>query len=113
MLIMLVIMTHIDQQLVMCSVLNLEPLLGVKRQPKVSLSTTEAEYRAATMAAQKSTWLVQLMKDMHQPVDYAVPLYCDNQSVVQLVENPVFFFFFSCKNKLMWKCNVLSFGRRH
>ncbi|KAK6145332.1 hypothetical protein DH2020_022152 [Rehmannia glutinosa] len=31
-----------------------------KRQPTVSLSTTEAEYRAATMAAQESTWLVQL-----------------------------------------------------
>ncbi|KAF7823801.1 Retrovirus-related Pol polyprotein from transposon RE1 [Senna tora] len=46
-----------------------------KRQPTVSLSTTEAEYRAATVAAQESTWLVQLMKDLHQPVDYAVPLY--------------------------------------
>ncbi|KAJ8769392.1 hypothetical protein K2173_002596 [Erythroxylum novogranatense] len=46
-----------------------------KRQPTVSLSTTEAEYRAATMAAQESTWLVQLMKDLHHPIDYAVPLY--------------------------------------
>ncbi|KAF7841954.1 Retrovirus-related Pol polyprotein from transposon RE1 [Senna tora] len=46
-----------------------------KRQPTVSLSTIEAEYRAATIAAQESTWLVQLMKDLHQLVDYAVPLY--------------------------------------
>ena len=29
-----------------------------KRQPTVSLSTTEAEYRATTMAAQESTWLI-------------------------------------------------------
>ncbi|KAL5573132.1 hypothetical protein UlMin_022729 [Ulmus minor] len=29
-----------------------------KRQPTVSLSTTEAEYRAAAMAAQDSTWLI-------------------------------------------------------
>ncbi|XP_019077634.1 uncharacterized mitochondrial protein AtMg00810-like [Vitis vinifera] len=43
-----------------------------KRQLTVSLSTTEAEYRAATMAAQE------------------IPLYCDNQSVVRLAENLVF-----------------------
>ncbi|RVW91817.1 Retrovirus-related Pol polyprotein from transposon TNT 1-94 [Vitis vinifera] len=45
-----------------------------KRQPTVSLSTTEAEYRAAAMAAQESTWLIRLMNDLHQLVDYAVPL---------------------------------------
>lgn len=61
-----------------------------KRQPTVSLSTTEAEYRAAAMAAQESTWLIRLMNDLHQLVDYAVPLHCDNQSAVRLAENPVF-----------------------
>ncbi|KAH9723693.1 hypothetical protein KPL70_007207 [Citrus sinensis] len=61
-----------------------------KRQPTVSLSTTEVEYRAAVMAAQESTWLIQLMNDLHQPVDYAVLLYCDNQSAIRLAENPVF-----------------------
>ncbi|KAE8684131.1 PLAC8 family protein [Hibiscus syriacus] len=61
-----------------------------KRQPTVSLSTTEAEYRAATMTAQESTWLIQLMNNLHQPVDYAISLYCDNQSAIRLAENPVF-----------------------
>ncbi|XP_057510890.1 secreted RxLR effector protein 161-like [Actinidia eriantha] len=61
-----------------------------KRQPTVSLSTTEAEYRASAMAAQESTWLLQLMKDLHQPDDYAVILHCDNQSAICLAENPVF-----------------------
>lgn len=61
-----------------------------KRQPTVSLSTTEAEYRAAAMAAQESTWLVQLLEDLHQPTDYAVPFYCDNLSAIRLAENPVF-----------------------
>ncbi|KAK9185737.1 hypothetical protein WN943_026096 [Citrus x changshan-huyou] len=37
-----------------------------KRQPTVSLSTKEAEYRAAAMAAQESTWLIQLMNDLHR-----------------------------------------------
>ncbi|KAE8704478.1 hypothetical protein F3Y22_tig00110450pilonHSYRG00264 [Hibiscus syriacus] len=61
-----------------------------KRQPTISLSTTEAEYRAAAMATQESTWLIQLMNNLHQPVDYAIPLYCDNQSAIRLAENPVF-----------------------
>ena len=65
-------------------------LWGSKRQPTISLLTTEAEYRAAAMASQESTWLMQLMKDLHQDTNYAVSLYCDNQSAIRLAENPVF-----------------------
>ncbi|KAF2322363.1 hypothetical protein GH714_012926 [Hevea brasiliensis] len=35
-----------------------------KRQPAVSLSSTEAEYRAVAMAAQECAWLIQLLKDL-------------------------------------------------
>ena len=42
------------------------------------------------MVAQESMWLVQLMKDLNQPTDYAMPLYCDNQSAIHLVENRLF-----------------------
>ena len=61
-----------------------------KRQPTVSLSTTEAEYRAAAMAAQESTWLMQLLKDLQQPTEYGISLYCDNLSAIRLAENPIF-----------------------
>ncbi|WMV49249.1 hypothetical protein MTR67_042634 [Solanum verrucosum] len=48
-----------------------------KRQPIVSLSTTKAEYRAGTMAAQERTWLKQLMKDLHEPSkDIRISLAC-------------------------------------
>ncbi|KAH0666297.1 hypothetical protein KY285_027503 [Solanum tuberosum] len=60
---------------------------GNKRQPTVSLSTTEAEYRAVAVATQESTWLMQLMKDLYQPVGYLVTLYFDNQSTICLAEN--------------------------
>ncbi|GJW15536.1 indole-3-acetic acid-amido synthetase GH3.17, partial [Tanacetum coccineum] len=60
-----------------------------KRQPTVSLSTTEAEYRAAAMTAQEITWIM-LLKELHQPTNYSVPLYCDNLSAIRLAENPVF-----------------------
>ena len=42
------------------------------------------------MAAQESMWLIQLMKDLHQLVNYGVLLYCDNQSAVCLAKNPLF-----------------------
>ncbi|KAL4378176.1 hypothetical protein GQ457_02G021320 [Hibiscus cannabinus] len=61
-----------------------------KRQPTLSLSTTEAEYRAAAMAAQESTWLLQLLEDLRQQVEFSVTIYCDNLSVICLAENPVF-----------------------
>lgn len=33
---------------------------------------------------------MQLMKDLHQPVDYVVPLYYDNQLAISLAENSIF-----------------------
>lgn len=52
-----------------------------KRQPTVALSSTEVEYRSATMAAQESTWLKQLMEDLHQSTEYQVRIFCDNLSI--------------------------------
>ena len=42
------------------------------------------------MAAQESTWLKQLMKDLHQPTDYLVRIFCDNLSSIRIAENLVF-----------------------
>ncbi|KAI3826790.1 hypothetical protein L1987_00846 [Smallanthus sonchifolius] len=61
-----------------------------KRQPTVSLSTTEAEYRAATMAAQECVWLVQLLKELNQKLDDKVTIFGDNISSILLAENPTF-----------------------
>ncbi|KAL8143673.1 hypothetical protein V2J09_016705 [Rumex salicifolius] len=61
-----------------------------KKQPTVALSSTEAEYRATTMAAQECTWLLQLVQDMGQDANYTVGIYCDNQSAIRLATNPVF-----------------------
>ncbi|XP_051152719.1 secreted RxLR effector protein 161-like [Andrographis paniculata] len=61
-----------------------------KRQQTLSFSTTEAEYRAASMAAQECTWLRQRLSDPVQPVKYVVPLYWDNHSIIYMTENPIF-----------------------
>nr|GEX08944.1 hypothetical protein [Tanacetum cinerariifolium] len=62
-----------------------------KRQPTLSLSTTEAEYQAAAMAAaQECVWLVELLRNLNQRVVYPVQLWCDNISAIKLAQNPVF-----------------------
>ena len=66
-----------------------------KRQLMVSLSTTKAEYRAVAMVTQESRWLIQLMNNLYQPVDYVIPLYCDNQLAICLAEKPSI----SCKKE--------------
>ena len=54
------------------------------------MSTIEAENQAAAMAAQESTWLMQLLKDLYQTTRNGVPLYCDNLLAMRLGENPMF-----------------------
>ena len=61
-----------------------------KRQSTISLSTIEAEYRAAIRATQESTWLKLLTEDLHQKINYPVPPHYDNHSAVCLVENLMF-----------------------
>jgi hypothetical protein len=61
-----------------------------KKQPIVALSSTEVEYRGATMAACEVTWLRKLLGDLGLHVDRQVVIYCDNLSNIQLARNLVF-----------------------
>ncbi|KAK2994763.1 hypothetical protein RJ640_001669 [Escallonia rubra] len=61
-----------------------------KKQDIVVLSSTKAEYVAATMATQECVWLKRLIGDMFCEVDYAVQIKCDNESVTKLASNPIF-----------------------
>ena len=42
------------------------------------------------MVVQKCIWLIQLLQNLHQSSNYVVELYCDNQSAIKIVENPIF-----------------------
>ncbi len=61
-----------------------------KKQPIVALSSTEAEYRGAAMAACEVVWLRKLLGDLGLHVDRQVVIYCDNLSSIQLARNPMF-----------------------
>ncbi|KAG6499797.1 hypothetical protein ZIOFF_039589 [Zingiber officinale] len=61
-----------------------------KKQSSVSLSTTEAEYKASAQAAQECMWLRRLFEDLHVPIDQPIPIHGDNLSAIKLTSNPVF-----------------------
>nr|GEU84508.1 ribonuclease H-like domain-containing protein [Tanacetum cinerariifolium] len=60
-----------------------------KRQPTLSRSSTEAEYRGVANAVAKSCWLRNLLRELHTPLSFATLVYCDNVSAVYLSSNPV------------------------
>lgn len=61
-----------------------------KKQPTVSRSSTEAEYRAMAVTTCEIMWLSFLLKDLHIPVKLPITLFCDNKSAQQLAANPCF-----------------------
>jgi Reverse transcriptase (RNA-dependent DNA polymerase) len=60
-----------------------------KRQPVVSRSSAEAEYRAVANGVAEAAWLRQLLQELHTPLARATLVYCDNVSAVYLSTNPV------------------------
>ena len=61
-----------------------------KKQPTVSKSSAEAEYRALSQAAAEVTWLVRLLSELGVPYLQPNTLHCDNQSTIHIAKNPVF-----------------------
>ncbi|CAL9014556.1 unnamed protein product [Prunus brigantina] len=61
-----------------------------KKQQVVALSSTEAEYIAATNSATRAVWLRQLLGALHHEQKSPTTIYCDNNSAIALARNPVF-----------------------
>lgn len=61
-----------------------------KKQPTVSRSSAEAEYRTLALASCEMMWLVALLKDL-RVVQVAVPvLFSDNTTAIYIATNPIF-----------------------
>jgi hypothetical protein len=62
-----------------------------KWQPLIALSTTKAEYIAATHAAKEAIWLCLLVGEITSPLQFPTPLFCDNNGAIALSkDNTVF-----------------------
>ena len=60
-----------------------------KRQPTLSRSSAEAEYKGVANVIFESCWLRNLLLELHCPVIKATIVYCDNVSAIYLSSNPV------------------------
>ncbi|KAL9273222.1 Serine/threonine-protein kinase AFC2-like protein [Drosera capensis] len=63
---------------------------GSKKQPTVSKSSTEAEYRAVAFTVADTLWICSLLAELGFPLVKHVRLFCDNVSASYLALNSVF-----------------------
>lgn len=60
-----------------------------RKQPIVTLSTTEAEFVAAAACACQAIWMRRVLKEIGHVQDDGMVLMCDNTSTIKLSKNPV------------------------
>ncbi|KAH9725713.1 hypothetical protein KPL70_007982 [Citrus sinensis] len=60
-----------------------------KLQTAVALSTTEAEYMAATQACKEAIWIQRLLEELGHK-QQKISVYCDSQSALHIIRNPTF-----------------------
>lgn len=53
-------------------------------------SSAEAEYVVAASAANQAIWLKRILEDMGEMQFWAVQLFCDNKSAIDMTKNPVY-----------------------
>lgn len=61
-----------------------------QKQPTVSRSSTEAEYRSLSETATELAWICHVLRELGIPQPVTPELYCDNLSSVHLTANPAY-----------------------
>ena len=60
-----------------------------KKQPVVTLSTTEAEFVAAAFCACQCVWMRRILEEFGLAQSGSTTIMCDNSSAIKLSKNPV------------------------
>jgi len=60
-----------------------------KKQPIVTLSTTEAEFVAAASCATQAIWMKRILEKLSQSQSQCLTIFCGNSSTIKLSRNPV------------------------
>ncbi|KAK4409489.1 Retrovirus-related Pol polyprotein from transposon RE2 [Sesamum angolense] len=62
-----------------------------KKQTTVARSSAEVEYRAMAHTTSEILWLKNPLKELGFMYDDPVPMHCDNQAVIHIASNPIFY----------------------
>ncbi|GKD03516.1 ribonuclease H-like domain-containing protein [Tanacetum coccineum] len=62
-----------------------------KKQNTLSKSLTKAEYRDLASVTSEVIWILKILKDLKCENLLPVSLYCDNNSTIKIVVNPIFY----------------------
>jgi hypothetical protein len=62
-----------------------------KRQPMVSCSSAEVEYKAVANTAAECIWIRRLLGELHCDISKDTVIFCDNVSAVYMSMNPVYY----------------------
>ncbi|KAL0444323.1 UNVERIFIED_CONTAM: Retrovirus-related Pol polyprotein from transposon RE2 [Sesamum latifolium] len=74
------------------------------KQPTISRSSVEAEYRSVASTVRELQWISYLLQDFQVPFQTLIPLFCDNQAVVYITANPIFY---ECTKHLETDCHLV------
>ncbi|CAL8099297.1 unnamed protein product [Prunus armeniaca] len=74
-----------------CVFLGTSPISWkTRKQPTISKSSSEAEYRAMTLATCELQWLWYLLQDLGVSHSFPSILYCDDKDAIYIAANPVY-----------------------
>ena len=60
-----------------------------KKQPVVSKSSAESEYRALSLGICEGIWVVRLLKELGIPINAPIKMWCDSMAALKIASNPV------------------------
>ena len=63
--------------------------LSSKKKSKISLSSTETEYKGVVNAATQCLWLQGILVEFGTESNTSTVIYCDNQSTIRISTNPI------------------------
>ena len=63
---------------------------SAKKQPTVSRSSAESEYRSLAQVCAETVWIAHLLRELQVSISSPITLYCDNLSTTYMASNPVF-----------------------
>lgn len=61
-----------------------------RKQPIVTLSTTEVEFVAAAVCSTQAIWMKRILETLGYEGNESTVIFCDNSSTIKLARNPVF-----------------------